>query len=234
MKKNPLFVDIANQLTQMIQEKYPPGSKIPIEPELMEMFGVSRTTIRSAISSLCSKNILEIRRGDGTYVTNSPGFTKDALGIQFLSPDKAAHDIGEMSILIQPAAASLAADRRTEIDLERMVNAINYLEDGWQLYLNGSSDYSDLRQRDSQFHSAVMRASHNHIIERVTSVFQEYNENNREHRNINVIKDSLSMHTKIYNAILKGQQTEAERLMLEHMTNVNNYFDKDLYPEEEY
>lgn len=225
MKRNPLFIEVANQLTQLIQEKYPPGSKIPIEPELMQMFGVSRTTIRSAISSLCSKNILEIRRGAGTFVTQSPGLASDALGIQFLDPEIVSNDIGEMSRLVQPAAAAMGAARITDADKEQLKAALSDLEEGWKLYQYNMISYAELRKRDSRFHSAVINSSHNYIMERLDTVFIEFTKKTREQDNIDIITDSLELHPKILDAIISGNAEKASRLMAEHMDNVRNILD---------
>lgn len=224
MKREPLFVEVSNKLIALIQEKYPPGTKIPIEPELMEMFGVSRTTIRSAISSLCSRNILEIRRGDGTYVTNTPGVADDPLGIQFLDPDRVAQEIAEMSWLIQPAAAKMAAARATADDIERLENAIKSLADGWLLFQQNLIDYTELRARDSRFHSTIIRSSHNHIMARMDNVLAEATASYSEHSNIEVIKDSLEYHSRILEAIRNRNEKLASELMTEHLNHVHDAF----------
>ena len=232
MRREPLFIVVANKIIELIQSNYPPGSKIPIETELMEMYGVSRTTIRSAVSSLCSRNILEIRRGDGTYVANRPGLARDPLGIQFLNQDRTSEEIGEMSRLVQPAAAGMAAIRNTADDIERLQGSIKSLEDGWLLYQQDLIDYPEIRTRDSQFHSAVIRASHNHIMGRLDRVFREFSANYREHRNIDVVTDSIEMHPHILEAILEGDSKRAEDLMTKHLKNVQAYLDPSINLEE--
>lgn len=222
-KRKPLFVEVADKLIDLIRDDYPPGSKIPIEPELAEMFSVSRTTIRSAISSLCSRNILEIRRGDGTYVTDVPGLSSDALGIQFLDPEEIEKDIREVSLMLQPASVNLAASVLTEEASEEMRSAIAWLEKEWAKYQEGESDYQTLRMADTAFHSAAMRASGNHIIDRIDVSLKEFSENRRENRNIKILEDSLEMHPKIYEAILSGDGNLAEKLMREHLERVGQY-----------
>ncbi|MBQ6583127.1 MAG: FadR family transcriptional regulator [Mogibacterium sp.] len=221
MKRNPLFVDVAEELTKLIMAEYPPGSKIPTEPQLSEMFEVSRTTIRSAVQSLVSKNILEIRRGDGTYVTMNPGFTRDAFGFDFLNPDTIRRDIGEVSFLIQPEAAAMAAKRATENDLKRLRKAIDKLRNAWLLYGEDGVSYHDLRVIDGEFHGAVMKASQNQIISRLSSTMEEFSKKQRENRNIGIIEDSLRIHSKICDAIEARDPDTARELMEEHMENVN-------------
>ena len=55
----------------ILQEPVNVGDKIPNEFELAEMFGVGRSTIRETVKSLVSKGVLEVRRGDGTYVIST-------------------------------------------------------------------------------------------------------------------------------------------------------------------
>ena len=70
----------ADRIRQLIERQYKPGDRIPAEMELAEFLGVSRTTIREAVKILCSRNILEIRRGHGTFVCENPGLPADPFG----------------------------------------------------------------------------------------------------------------------------------------------------------
>ena len=232
MKRKPLFEETADGIMDMIQEKYPPGSKIPIESELMDIFNVSRTTIRAAISSLRSKNILEIRRGDGTYVAEIPGLVDDPLGLQFLDQKQAFTELGEISYIIQPAAARMAAQNHTDDDLKKLDSAIRQLKESYSLYKLGSVSYPEIRQIDSLFHAEVIYSSHNRIMERINDIFEEFYRNTREHRNIGIIEESIYMHQQIYDAIAAGDADKAESLMLEHLHHVTDFLDSSKYPEE--
>lgn len=221
MKRDPLFVEVANELTNLILSDYPPGSKIPTEPQLSEMFEVSRTTIRAAVGSLVSKRILEIRRGDGTYVTQNPGLVEDALGIQFMNAQSVAKDIGETSLIFQPHAAALSAMRRTDKDIEEMQLAINELEEGWVLYKKCIIDYHEIRLRDTLFHASVINSSHNQIMTRINSLFQEYGRKTKENRSDQILESSLKMHPEILDAIKKKDAETAKNLMLKHLEEIN-------------
>lgn len=63
---------------------YKVGYQMPNEMELSSELGVSRATLREAFKILISKNILEVRRGIGTFVSETPGFSVDGIGIGFL------------------------------------------------------------------------------------------------------------------------------------------------------
>jgi GntR family transcriptional regulator len=63
-------------LKSMADGLLPPGARLPAEDQLIEQFGVSRTTIRTAIQSLLARGLVEIRRGKGTFVTQ-PTITQE-------------------------------------------------------------------------------------------------------------------------------------------------------------
>lgn len=223
MKRNPLFVDVAEEMIAMIHSDYPPGSKIPTEPQLSEAFGVSRTTIRAAVQSLVSRNILEIRRGDGTYVTDKPGFSTEAFGFEFMNPNTISQDIGEVSVIMQPEAAALAAQRASESDLKKLRKAIDRLDAAWEKYRYDEIDYHGLRTIDAEFHNAVMKASHNQLFSRLADVMDDFSRKQQENRNIKVIEYSLKIHCRIYEAIKNSDCDAARKLMQQHMQAVNQY-----------
>lgn len=222
MNRAPLSSEVEKQLSDLILEKYPPGTKIPIEFELAEMFQVSRTTIRAAVKALCSRNVLEIRRGDGTYVTKKPGLSPDALGLDFLNPDNLHQELREVSDLIQPAAAAMGAQRITEKDITYLKAAIAALEQGFEDYKKGKIDYAALRKLDSSFHSSVIKTSHNRIIDRLDDVFASYSTSlkEKEVEDLGIIQNSLEMHPKIFEAMMNHDVQAAFDAMLFHLNNV--------------
>ena len=79
---------VANKIeNQIICGNWQVGSQIPPEQELMQTFDVSRITIREAIKTLVSRDVLEIRRGCGTFVSAVPGLSDDPLGLRFIASD---------------------------------------------------------------------------------------------------------------------------------------------------
>ena len=69
MEKELLYQKIYNDLLQGIKsQKYPPGSRLPSEKELMEQYGVSRITSKKALEMLADRNLIARRPGKGSYV----------------------------------------------------------------------------------------------------------------------------------------------------------------------
>ena len=67
--RQPLYVQLMTELKQLIRSgKYAAGDKIPTEPELAEIYGVSRITVRKTIDELCKEGYLVKQQGKGTFV----------------------------------------------------------------------------------------------------------------------------------------------------------------------
>ncbi len=204
---------VASSIIRMIQEnKYKPGSKLPNEMELSEMFNVSRTTIREAIKTLASNNIVEIVRGKGTFVTQKPGLINDPLGVSFIQDKNIILCLFETRLLIEPKVASLAAQRATIEDINKLQKLLIEMKE----VIDKKENHSDI---DIEFHTAIARATQNPIIERIIpiiieSIIEGYFET------INVpgsAKKALNYHTNIFEAIRNGNPENAEKEMQEHL-----------------
>src|SRR6267142_6733620 len=87
----PLYAQVDSILAASIADgTFPAGSRLPNEDELVERYGVSRTTIRQTIQNLVRRGLIEIRRGKGTFVlqpkitaelTELSGFVEDMQSI---------------------------------------------------------------------------------------------------------------------------------------------------------
>ena len=96
------------------------GDKLPNEMELAELLSVSRVTLREAIRILCTRGLVEIRRGRGTYVT-SAGIDSASPDIRGLSAvESNAREMMEIRLIIEPSIAYYAALRGTEDEFQRI------------------------------------------------------------------------------------------------------------------
>ncbi|HEY8986489.1 MAG TPA: FadR/GntR family transcriptional regulator [Streptomyces sp.] len=139
----------------------PPGSKLPPEPELAAQLGLSRNLAREAVKVLAVARVLEIRRGDGTYVTSlQPSLLLEGLGgaVELLQGDATAlRDLMEARRLLEPVATALAATRITDqqlAEVERHLEAMREARD----------DVERLNAHDAAFHRAVILATGNETL----------------------------------------------------------------------
>ena len=118
---------VANKIeNQIICGNWQVGSQIPPEQELMQTFDVSRITIREAIKTLVSRDVLEIRRGCGTFVSAVPGLSDDPLGLRFIASDDLNTYLFEARQILEPSVCRLAAQRG---DAEELVLLKQLAED---------------------------------------------------------------------------------------------------------
>ena len=115
---------IVNNLMSMVsRQDFPVGRRLPSERDLSSMFGVSRNTVRIALSFLQARGIVEIRKGSGAYLASKP-VIGDQCGTVFQNVSIAWSDRLEACYLIVPAIASLAAmriDKDSLIQVEQCV-----------------------------------------------------------------------------------------------------------------
>ncbi|MER5182244.1 FadR/GntR family transcriptional regulator [Streptomyces sp. NPDC002896] len=139
----------------------PPGSKLPPEPELAAQLGLSRNLAREAVKALSVARVLEVRRGDGTYVTSlAPSLLFEGLGgaVELLQSDPGALlDLMEVRRLLEPAATSLAATRISEDQLAEIEHHLDAMREA-------RDDVERLNAHDATFHRAVVRATGNESL----------------------------------------------------------------------
>lgn len=90
-----------------------PGDRLPKEPELAIKLGLSRNSLREAVRALTFMNVLDVRQGDGTYVTSlEPNLLLDALKFVLdFHRDETILQLFEVRRVLEPAAVALAAVR---------------------------------------------------------------------------------------------------------------------------
>src|SRR3954454_8343357 len=121
-RRTPLFDQVIDQLRDQITSgRWPVGSRIPTEPELVEQLGVARNTVREAVRALAHNGLLDIRQGSGTYVLA----TSELAGVmhrRFADADQL--QVAELRSTLETSAAGLAAGRRTLRDLDLLESTL--------------------------------------------------------------------------------------------------------------
>jgi GntR family transcriptional repressor for pyruvate dehydrogenase complex len=162
-----LAATVAQHLLREIREKgLARGTRLPTERELMEALGVGRSTIREAINGLVVLGAVEIRRGHGAFLVNPDAGLAQPSAIAAALARGVTSDLFEARRLVEPYAASLAAERRTEADLKEIVQA---LTDHEELIRRG-----ELAVEPSvRFHIRIAEATHNEVVAGFVHSFQE-------------------------------------------------------------
>ncbi|RST98028.1 hypothetical protein CBF35_01465 [Vagococcus salmoninarum] len=195
----------------IISQKYLVGERLANEFELAEELKVGRNTIREAIKLLASKNIVEIRRGKGTFVSERPGLIDDPLGLSFLSNQAfLSADLLEVRQIIEPAIAKLAARNRTSENIEEMLASCLAVEEAIALGKNHTEE-------DMLFHTAIAKGTQNQVIPNLIPIIHSSISAFIEETN-NVLKqETITTHREILAAIKSGSEEQAEEAMKEHL-----------------
>ncbi|MBS4969228.1 MAG: FadR family transcriptional regulator, partial [Lachnospiraceae bacterium] len=161
----PLSSKLSEELLNYIRsENLKPGDRLPNESILAKKMGVGRSSIREAMKLLASRNIVTIRQGSGTYISQTPGMVEDPLGFSFIADkQKLAQDSLEVRFLLEPAIASLAAQNASEEDISLLRRLCQEVEDLVRLG-------QDHTQKDIEFHTAIALSSKNVVVPRLIPV----------------------------------------------------------------
>ncbi|WP_028478166.1 FadR/GntR family transcriptional regulator [Nocardia sp. CNY236] len=155
VRRTSLIAQVTEQLRAEIRSgRWPVGARIPTEPELTELTGTGRNTVREAVQALVHTGMLERRQGSGTYViaTSDVGGT---LGKYFA--DAQERDVLELRLALDTTAAALAARRRDDSDIANLSRLLAERDKRW------NEDPAASVEADVQLHRAIVVASHNAV-----------------------------------------------------------------------
>src|SRR4051794_41927087 len=104
-----------------------PGDRLPKEADLAERLGLSRNSLREAVKALSMIRVLDVRQGDGTYVTSlEPDLLLDALSfVVDFHRDDSVLDFLRVRRILEPAAAAMAAQRIQSDEAEEIQQIID-------------------------------------------------------------------------------------------------------------
>lgn len=135
---------------------FPPGTKLPPEPHLMEQLGVGRSTLREAVRALIHQGLLAARQGDGTYVLATPG--ERAPLVERLKAARVA-EVHEVRFALDREIARLAALRRDNNDVRKIRTALHARRAAL-----AAGDAQAALDADMTLHSAIADAANNALL----------------------------------------------------------------------
>ena len=210
--KKLLPQQVAEQIITLIADReLKAGDKLPNEFEMAEQLSVGRGTIREAVKILVSRNILEIRRGLGTFVCRHPGVMEDPFGFAFVKDKKKlALDLCEVRLMIEPELAALAAVRATPEEVEKLQEIENQVE---QL----CSRQMQHMEKDIEFHEMIAKMSKNSVMPKLVPVIQAGVSVFIEVTDLALVRETVRTHQMVVDAIRNRDSEKARAAMVEHL-----------------
>ena len=217
VKKTRIHEEVVLQIHELIREgKFTAGDQLPSERELAETFKVSRTSVREALRALETQKLIVSKTGMGNFVADLPIESLVAPLARMLIEEKnALADVFELRKLIEPHIASLAAERATARDIERMKRILGKQKDQVERGDTGV-------EADSELHFAIGQATQNQAIKQLVSGLLDVLSRSREEslQTETRRRASIESHRAIVAAIEKHDQARARDTMRYHIEQV--------------
>ena len=187
----------------------PPGTRLPPERQLAEELGISRSTLRQALTTLVQSGHLVAQRGrgGGNFVAEKPPLSEregEALG-------EAAWAVLDHRVAVETGAVILAAERAQPEELDRLDDLVARMAQ--------ATEFADYRRADIRFHIGVAEAAASpHLVAAMTEVQGQMSDLIAliAHPEA-VLARSNEQHRRLVALLRRGEATPAVRLMRDHI-----------------
>lgn len=210
---------VAEILEQEIQKgNWRPGDKLPSEAALSQKFGVSRAVVREALSRLKYEGLLDSQQGKGIIVVGTSGRRSFRLqNLQKLDSNDLSQ-LFELRVILDSAAAAMAARRCKKKQLKRLKSALNHMSDTIRSDTDGTAP-------DFEFHTGIAEASGNNYLQaliqflndKIEQVIHEARSHSRMRPGLPA--DVQKEHVAIYRALAGQNPEKARKAALTHLQN---------------
>jgi GntR family transcriptional repressor for pyruvate dehydrogenase complex len=207
---------VAERLLDQIRDGYlTPGDVLPPERELVQSYGVGRSSVREALRMLESRGLIE-SRGDGAFAVSTLRNPFNQSLDLLLRVDQASYaNLFEVRRILEGEAAALAASRRTTAHLRAMESVVEDMDDGL-------SSEQRFISADLAFHMAIAEASGNPVLVHLMHAIRELLQRSlsSSYHIPGSPEGAVEMHRLILEAIAERRPEDARQRMQEHVARV--------------
>ncbi|MGK4579040.1 FadR/GntR family transcriptional regulator [Kitasatospora sp. HPMI-4] len=194
-----------------------PGDRLPKEPDLAAELGLSRNSLREAVKALSLLNVLDVRQGDGTYVSSlEPPLLLEALAfILDLHRDESVLELFQVRTILESAAAALAAQRMTDEQLAELRETLDRLGE--------NPTVEALVANDLEFHGRIAAAAGNSVLASLIESLSNRTARARVWRGLtqeDAVRRTIAEHRAIVEAMAAHDVEAARALATVHITGV--------------
>lgn len=173
-RSNDSSVDfVVNSIKELLlTKKVMPGDRLPSETELCKLLSVSRGSVREAMKILSALGIVEIRRGDGTYISRGGGKVAfDPLLFSLIVSQPHFAELKALRVILEKSVARLAAQNADEEDLRRLRDCLARTQ---SLKNAQGGNYEALLALDLEFHEILGNACRNRPLQTIYGFVMQY------------------------------------------------------------
>ena len=209
----------------IISGELKPGSKIPTELELCEMWHVGRNSVREAVKALVHIGILEIRRSEGTFVMSE--FSEKMLHpllYSLMLENNFSDSLIELRQIFEVGVFQLAIKKANDDDIAIISKANDHLK---SLLSADPLDAGAILEADIEFHRTIESSTHNPLINRINSVITELTLPSRKKTSSRLLAERktqsiIDAHQSMFDVI----KTHDESHIINTVNNHNFYWSK--------
>jgi DNA-binding FadR family transcriptional regulator len=189
------------------------GEQLPSERRLAREFGASRPTVREALRSLIERGLINVQPGRGAFVLSETATRRfRPLDLEYRRRGTTARQLSEARLMLETEAAALATEHADSDDLAVLRDALERLE--------ASATPLDRVRNDLAFHAALVRASHNPVIQTMFASIQGLTVELmvRSAGDAEIVRQSAPYHRIAYEAIRDRNAVAARAAMQAHLS----------------
>jgi len=211
---------IEQQIMEALQNgTYQVGDKLPTEQEIAKQMGVSRHSVREALSAFQLAGLIEKKVGNGTYV-REVGTNPQSRVLAILENNESPTELLEARMVLEGAAMRFAVDKSTQQDMESIDRILTKMREAVE-----NDDYRGYLKEHWNFHRAVAKATGNSVIEKAINLllsggseklWQEMEENYYLPNQTEYLRDSFELHYRIFLGIKNKERDSLDELIQEH------------------
>jgi DNA-binding FadR family transcriptional regulator len=211
-------------LEDIVSGDLAPGEMLPRETDLAARFHVSRGVMRECLRGLEERGVVRVKHGRGATVTEPPDwdvFDPDVLEALLESPqgDELEAEAMECQRLLEVEAAGLAAQRAQDGDLAALTGAVDRMFDAAGHAARNPAAVDRFYDADLDFHRAVVRASGNRAIGRMSRpLHRALAVAARRRGRVSELPETVGEHHRILAAVAAGNAEAARAAMAEHLS----------------
>ncbi|WP_203339514.1 FadR/GntR family transcriptional regulator [Planococcus beijingensis] len=227
IRTRKIYEEVTDSILEMIKTgQFKAGDKLDSVEQLAKNFNVGRSAIREALSGLRAMGLVEMRQGEGTYITTFDATTFSLpLSSALLMKREDIKELSEVRKILEVGAVASASINYEAEDLLPMEEALQAMKEA-----KGQGEIGE--KADLDFHLAIAHATHNKmLINLMTSVSEIMVESMKETRLLLLYSQEMmgslyEEHQLIYESIKARRNEEAQKNMLTHLIGVEKVLSK--------
>ncbi|HEX9978444.1 MAG TPA: FadR/GntR family transcriptional regulator [Acidimicrobiia bacterium] len=225
IKREPLASEVVRRIIDAIlSQQMRPGDRLPSERKLSEMLGVGRSVVREALKPLSVLGLVEVRQGDGTYLSApDSGMLVRAIEWGLLLRAHEAVDLVETRCHLEEVITELAASRRSPQQVEDLRRLLAEME-------ASHHDLDGFVTADMAFHTKLSEASGNGTLQQIMSGITVLLEAwiRRVMKEAGSYEPTIHEHRSVFEAVQAGDAKSARAAAAAHMSHARARLEQSL------